>query len=324
MKTRNGLLFFLLVSMVSMAMVFAEEPVVSHVVKNNGQLQVLNGQLCNEKGQPVQLKGMSSHGLHACMFTKNTIKYLVRDWNITVIRAAMYTDGYLQNPELMKERMRLFIDKAIEHGIYVLVDWHILRDGNPNKHKELAKAFFEEIATAYGKYPNVIYEICNEPNGVGWDEEIKPYAEYIIPAIRAIDPDNIIVIGTEDWSHSLGNAAENPLEGSNLMYALHFYTGSSFQELRDKTDEAIAKGLAVFVTEFGITNNMGAGKLYLEEAEKWMDWMDRNKISWCNWSFSNFAEDSAALEFTTGMNGPWKDAQISESGLWVRTKLWER
>lgn len=305
-------------------MVSAEEPVVSNVVKNNGHLQVLNGQLCNEKGQPVQLKGMSSHGLNACMFTKNTIKFLVRDWNIQVIRAAMYTDGYLQNPELMKERMRLFIDKAIEHGIYVLVDWHILRDGNPNKHKELAKAFFEEIAAAYGKYPNIIYEICNEPNGVSWDGEIKPYAEYIIPAIRAIDPDNIIVVGTDTWSQGVDRASANPLTGPNLMYALHYYAGSHGEELRKRAEYAMENGLALFVTEFGITNASGGGKLYIEEAETWMKWMNDHKISWCNWSFSNFAEDSAALEPFAGMNGPWKDSQISESGLWVREKILEQ
>ena len=330
LKKIRVFVLFLLVSVLSVNIAAigsnvgtAEEAVVSNVVKENGFLQVKNGQLCNEKGEPIQLKGMSSHGLNACMFTKNTIKFLVRDWNITVIRAAMYSDGYIQNPGLMRERMRLMVDKAIEHGIYILIDWHILRDGNPNKHKELAKEFFEEMATAYGKYPNVIYEICNEPNGVTWEEEIKPYAEYIIPVIRAIDPDNIIIVGTDTWSQGVHDAAQDPLDYSNIMYALHFYSGSHGQELRDKAEIAMSEGLALFVTEFGITNATGGGRLYLEEAEVWMDWMKKNKISWCNWSFSNFAEDSAALEFFTGMNGPWKDSQISESGLWVRSKIME-
>lgn len=326
MKKHSLFLLLLLVSVLVASGVSAagEEPVVSNVVKNNGHLQVLNGQLCNEKGQPVQLKGMSIHGLHTCMFTKNTLKFLVRDWNITVVRVALWTDGYLQNPELMKERMRLLVDKSIEHGIYVLVDWHILRDGNPNKHKELAKDFFEEMAAAYGKNPNVIYEICNEPNGVSWNKEIKPYAEYIIPAIRAIDPDNIIIVGTDTWGQGVDNAANNPLTGSNLMYTLHFYAGSHFQWLRDKADYARSKGLALFVTEFGLTNAQAAGKLYYEEAEVWMKWMNKNKISWCNWSFSNFAEDTAALEPFVGMNGPWKDSQISEGGLWIWKKLLEK
>lgn len=323
MKKRNLFRLSLLVMMVMMvvASVAAEEPVVSNAVNNNGRLQVLNGQLCNEKGKPVQLKGVSSHGINYCMFTRNTIKFLVRDWDITVVRAAMYTSAYLQNPDLMKERVRLLVDKAIEHGIYVIIDWHILRDGNPNKHRELAKAFFEEMATAYGKYPNIIYEICNEPNGVSWDEEIKPYAEYIIPAIRAIDPHNVIIVGTDTWSQGVHNAADNPLTEPNIMYALHFYSGTHGQELRDKAEYALSKGIAIFVTEFGITNSTGGGLLYLDEADVWMDWMNKNKISWCNWSFSNFAEDSAALEPTTGMNGPWRDSQISDSGLWVRSKL---
>lgn len=297
----------------------------SMVVKNNGQLQVLNGQLCNEKGEPIQLKGFSTHGLHFCAFTKNTLKYLVRDWHISVIRPAMYVvnGGYIQKPELNKERVKLIVDQAIQYGIYVIIDWHVNEDMDPNKYRTEAKAFFEEMATTYGKYPNVIYEICNEPNHVTWKGEIKPYAETIIPAIRAIDPDSIIIVGTDSWSTGVDNAADDPLTYKNLLYTLHFYAGSHQQSYRDKADYALSKGIGIFVTEFGTTNYTGAGMLYLEETQKWMDWMKAHKISWCNWNFSNFPDDTAAIYNDVGMNGPWADKDISESGLWIRSKIME-
>lgn len=304
------------------------DSIFSNIVHDNGQLQVVNGQLCNAKGEAIQLKGMSTHGLNFCRFFTNTMNYLVKDWNIQVIRGAVFSswDGYIGHPELNKERIKFIVDQAIQYGIYVVIDWHVIEEHDPNIYRKEAKAFFEEMATLYGKYPNVIYEICNEPNPsnlqeVTWEGQIKPYAEYIISAIRSIDPDNIIVVGTETWSQRVDKAADNPLTFSNIMYTLHFYAGTHKEELREKAEYALSKGIAIFVTEWGTTNSGGAGMLYLDEAQVWVDWMKEHKISWCNWNFSNSFEDAAALNPTTGMNGPWKDSQISESGLWVKSKL---
>lgn len=301
----------------------------SDVVQKYGQLQVVNGRLCDQKGTPVQLKGMSTYGLQGCTFAKDTMKNLVKDWHINVIRAAMYLDnGYIGHEDLMRQRLKSIVDQAIQYGVYVIIDWHILSEHDPNLNKNEAKAFFEEMASTYGKYPNVIYEICNEPNSsktmeVTWKGQIKPYAEFIIPAIRAIDPDNIIIVGTDTWCQGVANTADDPLNFTNVAYALHFYAGSHQQWLRDKADYALSKGVAIFVTEWGTTNATAAGKLYYEEAQRWIDWMAEHKISWCNWSFSNFPEDASALNPTTGMNGPWKNSQLSESGEWVKSKILE-
>ena len=71
--------------------------------------------------------------------------------------------------------------------MYVIVDWHILSDGNPNSHKKEAKAFFKEMSKELKGYNNVIYEICNEPNnGTSW-KEIKSYAKRVISTIREND-----------------------------------------------------------------------------------------------------------------------------------------
>ena len=69
------------------------------------------------------------------------------DWHVNVFRAAMYTeeDGYIDDPSV-KEKVKEAVEAAIDLGIYVIIDWHILYDGNPNEHKEEAKAFFQEMA----------------------------------------------------------------------------------------------------------------------------------------------------------------------------------
>ena len=295
------------------------------VVHRFGRLQVKNGRLCDQSGSPIQLRGMSSHDLKQYPFEPDTLGNLVRDWHVSVVRAAMYTDSYgssyIRQPQV-KQALKLIVDEAIRNDVYVIVDWHILEDGNPNRYKDQAKEFFEEMAGAYGSHPNLIYEICNEPNGAGvtW-KEIKSYAGFIIPAIRAIDPNAVIIVGTDNWSQGVRAAADDPLDFPNVLYALHFYAGSHRDELRANADRALSRGAAIFVSEWGLTDYTGKGKLDYAEAGKWLAWMDQHQISWANWSFSNCDEGSAALKPQAKMNGPWPGPDLNPSGSWIKSKF---
>jgi endoglucanase len=249
----------------------------------------------------------------------------VNDWHVSVVRAAMYTDSYgssyIRDPQV-KQTVKLIVDEAIRNDVYVIVDWHTLEDGNPNRYKKQAKEFFKEMAEIYGDSPNVIYEICNEPNGtdVTW-QEIKAYAKFIIPAIRAIAPDSVIIVGTDTWSQDVRAAAEAPLNFTNVLYALHFYAGPTHVELRRNADLALSRNLPIFVSEWGLTDYTGKGGLYLDEAQRWVDWMNEHKISWASWSFSNADEGSAALLPTAKMDGPWLDSDLTPSGKWIKSKI---
>ena len=295
------------------------------VVHRYGRLQVKNGQLSDQRGNPVQLRGMSSHDLKQFPFTPNTVNNLVNEWQVSVIRAAMYTDSYgssyIREPQV-KQTVKLIVDEAIRDGVYVVVDWHILVDGDPNLYKEQAKKFFEEMAMAYRGSPNVIYEICNEPNGanVTW-QEIKAYAEFIIPDIRAIDPASVIIVGTGSWCQDVRAAAAAPLNFTNVLYALHFYAGTHRGELRRNADFALSKHLPIFVSEWGLTDYTGKGALDLDEAQKWVDWMKEHKISWAGWSLSNADEASAALQPAVKLDGPWRDADLTPSGKWIKSRI---
>ncbi|RKP53167.1 hypothetical protein D7Z26_15685 [Cohnella endophytica] len=294
------------------------------VVPAYGQIKVVGNQLVSQAGTPIQLKGMSSHGLqyYGNYVNKNSIQWLRDDWDASLFRVAMYTaeNGYISNPSL-KDKVKEAVQAAIDLGIYVIIDWHILSDGDPNTYKTQAKAFFQEMATLYGSYPNVIYEICNEPNGVSWSGQIKPYAQEIIPAIRAIDPDNIIIVGTGNWSQDVDQAADSPLSYSNVMYSVHFYAGTHGQSLRDKVTYARNKGIAIFATEWGTSSASGDGGPYPTQSTEWLNFLDSNKISWANWSLSTKAESSAALLPSASVNGGWTSAQLTTSGQYVRSKM---
>ncbi len=298
------------------------------VVERYGKLQVIGTNLCNEAGQPVQLRGMSSHGLqwHGKYANKAVIKWLRDDWNSQLWRAAMYLTegGYISGPSL-KLKVIDSVEACIENGVYVLIDWHVHRDRDPNAYKEESLAFFAEMAQKYGSYPNVIYEICNEPNGevVTWSGSIKPYAEEVIAEIRKYDPDNIIIVGTPTWSRDVDKAAVDPIIGQkNIMYTLHFYAGSHGKELMDKVEFAQSKGLPLFVTEWGTTLDSG-DQFFPDKTIPWLSFMKRHNISWANWSVNNKGEDSGILTYNADREGKgnWKDSDLSPSGKFIRKIL---
>jgi len=298
------------------------------VVERYGQLQVLGTNLCDQAGNPVQLRGMSSHGLqwhgkYACL---PVLTWLRDDWNMQVWRSALYLSegGYITQRSL-KAKIVESIDAATDLGLYVIIDWHVLRDQNPQMYKEEAIAFFGEMAQKYGSRPNVIYEICNEPNGadVTWDGVVKPYAEEVIAEIRKYDSDNVIIVGTPTWSQDVDIAAGNPiLNQKNIMYSLHFYAGSHGDELRKKTEIALSKGLPIFATEWGTTLNTG-DQFFPDKTITWLKFMKKHNISWVNWSVNNKGEDSGILVFNADREGKgeWKESDLSKSGVFVRKVL---
>ena len=290
-------------------------------VSENGWLQMRGTQLCNERGEPVVLRGMSSHGIQwygqyaSAQSIASTAAY-----GANVFRVAMYTGegGYLRQPEVMREKAFAAVNAAIENDMYVILDWHILSDGDPLAQVREAKLFFHEAAERYRNVPNVLYEICNEPNGgVTWADHVKPYAEELVSVLNTRAPMSLILIGSPTWSQDIHLAAADPVVGANLMYTLHFYAGTHGQGLRDRVDAALAAGLPVFVSEWGTSRADGSGGVFLEESETWLDFLAERGISWCNWSLCDKNETSAALRPGTPPEGPWTEEDLTESGKFV-------
>ncbi|MEO6723041.1 MAG: glycoside hydrolase family 5 protein [Ferruginibacter sp.] len=290
-------------------------------VKKNGSLKVSGTQLVNQKNEPVVLNGMSFGWscFHSRFYTAGVVKQLHKDWNCNVVRAALGVEpegGYLKDSAKSIQLIKTVVDAAIKEGIYVIIDWH-----SHNINLDASKNFFKEMATAYGSYPNVIYEIFNEPDYETWPE-VKAYSEEVIATIRAIDPDNIILVGSPHWDQDINLPAEDPIRGiDNLMYTVHFYAATHKQSLRDKTDAAIAKGLPVFVSESAGMEASGDGKLNDEEWQKWIDWMAAKKISWVTWSVSDKNESCSVLNPSASSNGYWEERDLKESGMKTREYL---
>ena len=298
-------------------------------VSQHGQLSVKNGQLVDKNGKGYQLRGMSTHGLtwFPEFVNESAFKTLRDDWNTNVVRLAMYVDEwgngqcYMGNKSGSLELLEKGVDICIKLDMYVIIDWHVLNPGDPSKYTNEAKSFFETVSKRYAKYPNVIYEICNEPNGgASWSGNIKPYAEKIIPVIRKNAPNSVIIVGTPTWSQEIDKPLSDPLSYKNVMYAFHFYA-ATHAGLRSNVENCVAQGLPVFVSEFGTCDASGGGANDFNETQKWLSYFDKQGISYCNWSICNKDETCSVLRPGTSANGNWSESDLTENGKWMRNWL---
>ena len=298
-------------------------------VEQYGRLQVAGTFLCGEHGEKVLLKGVSTHGISLYPQYINRAAFATfQSWGANVIRLAMYTKeekGYLEDGDQAAIRQLIAdgVQYATELGLYVLIDWHNLSDNDPNANIDEAKIFWQEMSARYKNHKNVIYEICNEPNGteVTW-AKVRNYAQQIIPIIRANDTQAVILVGTPTWSQDVEEAAKDPITGDdNLMYVLHFYAATHGQALRDKANEALGKGLPIFISEFGICDASGNGVIDYEEADRWMDFAKEHSIGYICWNISNKDESSAYFTPDSLSLSDWQEAELRETGKWIRDQL---
>lgn len=292
----------------------------------HGKLHIEGSTLMNEKGQPCQLKGISTHNisLYPEYITQACITELTERFGLSAFRLAMYSaeadgvKGYADSDDTHRKELEELILSAVDVcaslGIYVLVDWHILLDFDPNMHTDASLAFWNNVCPKLNDYDNVIYEICNEPNMETTWEQICAYANTVIPAIRALDPEKVILVGTPVWSQRVDEAAKAPLSYPNLAYSLHFYADTHRDELRKIMSDAIEDGLPVFVSEFGICDASGNGPINDEETNIWIELMNRYNISYILWNLSNKNETSAILTPSCDKIKGFTDEDLSECG----------
>jgi len=320
------------------------------VVTDHGMLQASGNQILDKNGVPFQVAGNSLYWSiwgGQKFFNQGVIDQITNNWKSTIVRVPTSVDensktdkGFIADSAGTIKTVSAAIDAAIQDDIYVVVDWHC--DTAANKEEAKATSFFTYMAKTYGSKPNVIFEIWNEPNGVKWDT-IRSYANVILPVIRQYS-NNLVVVGTPTWSQDVDTAAKRPISDPNVAYTLHFYACTHGHSLLNRANTALKNGIPLFVTEFGLSpsdggqhpsasnKNVNDYKICTDSATFWLDWADSAGVSWANWSLSDKDESSAALlpsdstkgDSTKVWAGTWVDADISPSGLWIRSRLQAR
>jgi len=326
-------------------------------VKQHGHLSVSGGKIVDSAGTPVQLAGMSLYwsAWQSQFYNRATLTWLAYDWRISLVRIAMGVEGngnYLDSLHGGDTTNTRLVDSvlqaAVDLGIYAIIDWH---DNDAANHTPQAVAFFQRMSRKWGRYPNVLYEVWNEPVGAEspddtsstwtewtWDlhgeaPDIRSYEQALVDTIRQIDTSNLILLGNASWDQQPYQAGLDPVVGKNLVYTLHFYSGShpfsgtvsgNTNAVAQNGKNAVARKIPLLISEWGVsTADGGAGSttIYTTQATDWLDWAATNKISWCNWSVETNNESAAALLPGASPFGWWDSTVISGSGKYVRGKI---
>ena len=293
------------------------------VVEKNGRLHMNGTAMVNEKGDTVQLKGVSMgwHCLWPRFYNRGTVTELAKDWNADIVRCSIGLDltdiSYDRRPDLAYALVDSIVSGAVDNGVYALIDFHSHQNNLP-----LAKEFFETVSKKYGHLPNVMYEIWNEPLQIQWSE-IKDYADEVLPIIRKNAPEAIVVVPTPSWDQEVDKAAADPITGQdNIVYALHFYAATHKDWLIDRAQKAIDAGLPVFISECAGMEATGDGPIDLKSWEDWLSFADKNKLGWIAWSVSDKHETCSMLQPCASSNGlEWKESDIKPWGRIVKQSL---
>ena len=291
--------------------------------------------MVDQNGVPTQLRGASTHGMHwfPQYVNQNAFQTLRDDWGINMVRLVCYprdvgSVGYLTGGDSTKQQLDTLIQNGVDYatklGMYALVDWHV-HAYNPNEYLKEAKIFFTKYATMYKDHDNVLYEICNEPTGTNWysgnGKDLYTYCSEVIKTIRAIDPDAIIICGTNTWSQDVDQVAAKPMKAlgyENIMYTFHFYSATHKENLMKKVRLATKDGTPIFVTEFGICSADGNGSYDTENADRWIALLDELNISFACWSYSNCNEKSAYFKSScSNAGGDWTADDLTTTGKWL-------
>ena len=304
-------------------------------VQRHGALHISGNHIVDSSGKVFMLQGMSTHGImwsddsnrypFSGILSEASLKVLRDDWKCNAVRIAMYTEewgGYTTGYAAQaKQKVITGVTNATKMGMYVIIDWHILKDGNPKTHQSEAIAFFTEMANKYKNYNNVIFELCNEPNGgVTWAGQIKPYCQAVTNAIRKTGAKNLIICGTGTWSQDIDQVLGNKLSDSNCAYTLHFYANTHTDWLRQRLQKCYNSGLPVLVTEFGTCDASGNGGFNESQTRQWYSLLARLKVGWFNWSAASKNETASAFKPGTNLAAiSAGESQLTQSGKLIRT-----
>ena len=235
--------------------------------------------IVNEKNEPVILRGVNIVGLnwgHKDWFPK-AIETAINQWGANVIRARVYQDKYLTDPESFFEEIEKFIiNPARQNNTYVILNpWINQNDSLPDENTE---KMWRDIAQRYQNNPNIIYDILAEPHDVK-PSQVWQANKKLISVIRAVHPKSLIMVTGIAWGREINSYLDNPLPYENIVYRTNPYNKiGEFQAIFGQ----IVYHYPVFIGEFGADAYPPMSR---EAVSALLELADKLSLGWTAWHF---------------------------------------
>lgn len=250
----------------------------------------------------VILRGVSVADPKSLMFFKRGRPYdlfrimdiAVNEWHANVIRLPVHPGGIDDVPgfegginNYLKDYLAPAVAKAVELGVYAVIDLHIFDDYTTKEKGRLVRDFWSAVAVYYKETPDVLFELYNEPikpdNWDTWREYCQPWVDMV----RKIAPSNLIVAGGPRWCQNMAGAAKNPLKGRNIVYSAHCYP-AHLKDFENNWGPLLDK-FPVFFTEWGYEKGAKFPTSGTTSAfgEPLKGLIEAGGCSWAAWCFDN-------------------------------------
>ena len=195
---------------------------------------------------------------------------------------------YAPDTQYYEKLLRPTVDYAAKKGLYVIIDWHYIDD--TALHVATTNAFWSDMAPRFKDDSNVLFELYNEPIDGGVWSVTKPNMQAWYNLVRESAPDNLVLVGSSNWSQQSGDAASNPLDGTNLVYVAHMYPPhfkSDFLRNQITTASMLAP---VFMTEWGFqetSTDMLLQGTVTSYGSPLKQFIEERHLSWTAWCASS-------------------------------------
>lgn len=297
---------------------------VTNFPSNSGNLHIVGSKIYDKNNHEVFLHGATIPTVNS-LTNENPSKdgitnlnslHTLRNWGANIVRlfAAAdnhYSPAFIGNEDAFVNQFKKIIDMAIQNDLYVIVNWDGARNNGASFTNE-AVDFFTRIASSYPNDPHIIYEIWNEPEDtwVNTWEDVHNHANTVIPAIRNISPNALVLVGTPGWDYHALNTHGHEVQFDNIMYVFHMYMNACRGNVIEKLISEIEAGVPIIVTEWGpMSIERNTRLVYDELAEASAKAFYKHKISNLLFTFgtSNDYDDPYGNKYGIVLNGKWED-----------------
>lgn len=240
-------------------------------------------QILNAQNKPVLLRGVNlistNWGADYQDWNPRAIDLAAQDWHVNVVRTRLYQHAFEANPaQFFLDFETQILEPARENGLYVIL--HPWFGDNQSLPDNVGVMMWLSVAKRYKNDSHIIYDLLAEPRDITFAQLKNTYTT-LIPQLRIISPNSLIMVTGLDWGRDVNAWLEDPLPYANIVYRSNPYnTTTEFPGYFGR----IAEKYPVFLGEFGTDNKLSMTE---NDVRNLLGYADALNLGWTAWHFTS-------------------------------------